>query len=191
MTLIGSPWSYFNSSSFLHNKCVSTKLWWCVHMGITPPCDQVSDTNSLFYSVDRGRNGIWHAILCCIWDDGCSLACNEGLIHGVQCKYLSLTIYIWYANSNVSVWFTWSLWNYSGFYNCNFICSRWMYLELEYQVWGLHTLVEWSCWGSNLKVPLFQRRLCWKQLGLKLKESWCWKMFSMCKISQHIICCAL
>ena len=118
MTLIGSPWSYFNSSSFLHNKCVSTKLWWCVHMGITPPCDQVSDTNSLFYSVDRGRNGIWHAILCCIWDDGCSLACNEGLIHGVQCKYLSLTIYIWYANSNVSVWFTWSLWNYSGFYNC-------------------------------------------------------------------------
>lgn len=162
-------------------------------MGINPPFDPVSDTNSQFISVDRGRDGIWHAILCCIWDDGRPLACNEGFIHGVQCNYLSLTKYIYsglqratYQSDLLEVCET-----ILDFTAANIICSWWMYLELEHQVWGLHTLVEWSCWGTNLKLPLFQCRLCWKQLGLKLKESWCWKMFTMCKISQHIICCAL
>lgn len=110
-------------------------------MGINPPFDPVSDTNSQFISVDRGRDGIWHAILCCIWDDGCPLACNEGFIHGVQCNYLSLTIYI-YSGLQIATYQSDLLEVCDiilDFTAANIICSWWMYLELEHEVWGLHT----------------------------------------------------
>lgn len=179
------------SYHILHDNRLSTKLWWCVHMDITPPCNQVSNTNSLIYPVDRGRDGIWHVILCCIWDDGCPLACNEGLIHGVQCIYHSLTLY---SDMQIAMYQSYLLQLCEiilDFTAANIICLQRMCVELEYQVWSLHILMEWSCWRTNLKLPLFKCRPSWKRLGLKLKESWCWKMFTVCKISQHIICCAL